>query len=372
MRKTFKYKLRPTPVQERALDEVLWRCRDLYNAALEQRITAWRRCGVSLSRFDQASELKEIRAALLEYAAVPSHVLQDVLIRLDRAYQAFFRRVARGEKAGFPRFKARDRFHSFTFMEYGHSVRVDNGALVLSRIGRLAVRWSRPLEGVPKTVTVTREADGWYVSFACAEVPTEPLPATGDATGVDLGLESFATLADGSQIENPRIFRVAEMNLRRAQRRVTRRCKGGRRRKRAVVLLARAHQRVRRARAHFHHKEALKLVRAYDAIYHEDLQTANMLKNPRLAKSIADAGWSAFLGILSFKAEEAGKTVVGVPPAFTSQACSCCGALVQKALSARWHECPDCGTSLHRDHNAALNILHMGQSGAGRALQAPT
>jgi putative transposase len=373
-RKTFKYRLQPTPAQERELERVVMLCRQLYNVALEQRITAWQRCHISVSRFEQEAELKAIRAEFPDYAAIHSHVLQDVLTRLDKTYQAFFRRVQRGEKAGFPRFKGRDRFHSFTYKEFGNGARLDNGFLVLSKIGRIAVRWSRPLQGTPKTVTVCREADGWYGTISCAGVPGRPLPLTGEQTGIDLGLESFATLADGSQIANPRIFRVAERHLRRAQRRVARRVQGSRRRKKAVHLLARAHQRVRRTRTDFHHKTALALVRQYDTISHEDLQTANLLKNHHLAKSIADAGWSAFLSILSCKAVEAGKTVVAVPAAFTSQACSGCGVLVQKGLSVRWHSCPECGTSLHRDHNAALNILRHGRqsSGAGRAPQALT
>jgi putative transposase len=374
--KTYKYKLQPTSAQERELERVVMLCRQLYNVALEQRITAWQRCHVSLTRYQQEVELKAIRAALPEYAAVHGHVLQDVLARLDKTYQVFFRRVQRGEKVGFPRFKGCERFHSFTYKEFGNGARLENGFLVLSKMGRIAVRWSRPIEGTPKTVTVCREADGWYVTFSCAEVLINPLPLTGQQTGIDLGLESFATLADGSQVANPRIFRVAERHLRRAQRRVTRRKKGSHRRRKAAHQLARVHQRVRRTRTDFHHKAALALVRAYDTIYHEDLQTANMLRNHHLAKSISDAGWRAFLGILSFKAAEAGKTVVAVPPAFTSQACSGagCGVLVQKGLCVRWHSCPDCGTSLHRDHNAACNILVWGteHSGAGQAPQART
>ena len=154
VRKTFKEKLRPTPEQERALDAVLWRCRDLYNTALEQRITAYQRRRVSVSRFDQEAELKDIREAFPEYAAIHSHVLQDVLARLDKTYQAFFRRVQQGEKAGFPRFKGRNRFHSFTFKEYGNGARLDNGSLVLFKIGRISVHWSRPIQGKPKTVTI--------------------------------------------------------------------------------------------------------------------------------------------------------------------------------------------------------------------------
>ena len=179
IRKTFKEKLRPTPAQERALEAVLWRCRELYNAALEQRITAWQRRRVSISRFEQEAELKAIRAEFPEYAAIHSHILQDVLARLDKTYQAFFRRVQRGEKAGFPRFKGRTRFHSFTFKEYGNGARLDNGFLVLSKIGRISVHWSRPIEGTPKTITISKEADGWYVAISCADVhlfiPSHPL-----------------------------------------------------------------------------------------------------------------------------------------------------------------------------------------------------
>jgi putative transposase len=155
---------------------------------------------------------------------------------------------------------------------------------------------------------------------------------------------------------------------------VARRKKGSHRRKQAVKLLAKAHQKVKRQRQDFQHKTALALVQHYDTIYYEELQTANMLKNHHLAKSIADAGWSVFLSILAFKAAYAGKRAVAVPPAYTSQVCSGCGVLVQKALSVRWHSCPECGAELHRDHNAALNILALGkkQSGARQAPQAPT
>jgi putative transposase len=149
LRKTFKEKLRPTPAQEQALEEVLWRCRDLYNTALEQRIVAYLRRHITVSRFEQEAELKAIRSEFPEYAALHSHVLQDVLARLDKTYQAFFRRIQRGAKAGFPRFKGRNRFHSFTFKEYGNGAWLDNGVLVLSKIRRISVHWSRPIEGMP-------------------------------------------------------------------------------------------------------------------------------------------------------------------------------------------------------------------------------
>jgi putative transposase len=364
--KTYKEKLRPTPAQERALEEVLWRCRDLYNAALEQRITAWQRRRASISRFEQEAELRDIRAEVPEYAAIHTHVLQDVLARLDKTYQAFFRRVQRGEKAGFPRFKGRNRFHSFTVKEYGNGARLDQGVLILSKIGRISVYRSRPIEGTPKTVTISREADGWYVAISCADAPAHPLPSTEQETAIDLGLESFATLAGGARIFTPAYYRKSEAYLRRCQRRVAPRQKGSQRRRKAVVHLAKAQQHIARQRRDFHHKEARKLVQTYDVIYHEDLRVANLVQNHSLAKSISDAGWSAFLTILAFKAANAGKRVQAVNPAFTSQRCSGpgCGMIVHKGLSVRWHACPACGTSLHRDHNAALNILRLGQTSA--------
>jgi putative transposase len=367
VRKAFKEKLRPTPAQERALDEVLRRCRALYNTALEQRITAWQRCHVSIVRYEQEAELKDIRAEMPEYAAIHSHILQDVLARLEKTYQAFFRRLVRGEKAGFPRFKSRNRYHSFTFKEYGNGAQLDNGFLVLSKIGRISVHWSRPIEGTPKTITVTKEADGWYVAISCEDVPVRPLDPTGQEMGIDLGLESFATLADGTRISTPGCYRVAERYLAKCQRRVSKRTKGSNRRRKAAHLLARAHQKVKRQRQDFHHKSALALVRANDVIYHEDLQVRNMVRNHHRAKSISDAGWSAFLAILSFKAANAGRAVVAVNPAFTSQMRSGCGGIVSKGLSARWHSCPECGTSLHRDHNAAKNIQWRGQRLRGLA-----
>jgi putative transposase len=362
LRKTYKYKLKATPEQKRELERVLWLCRRLYNAALEQRQTAYERCGLSLSRYSQEAELKDIRADMPEYVAIHSHVLQDVRARLDKAFQAFFRRIREGQTPGDPRFHGAARYNSFTYKEFGNGATLDNGFLVLSKIGRIAMRWSRPLEGTPKTVTISREADGYYVSFSCAEVPVHPLPPTGQETGIDLGLESFAALADGTMIHNPRCYRKAERRLKTAQRCVSRRKKGTHRRKKAVKLLARAHQKVQRQRRDFHHKTALALFRTNDTIYHEDLQTANMLKNHHLAKSISDAGWSAFVSILSFKAACAGRRVVAVPPAYTSQMCSGCGVIVAKGLSVRWHSCPDCGTSLHRDHNAAKNMERAGQA----------
>jgi putative transposase len=362
VRKAYKYKLKPTPEQERALAEVLWRCRTLYNTALEQRITAWERCHVSVTRYQQEAELKSIRMDFPDYAAIHSHVLQDVLARLDKTYQAFFRRVANGEKPGSPRFQGKDRYHSFTYKEHGNGARLDNGFLVLSKIGRLAVRWSRQIEGAIKTVTISREADGWYVVFSCADVSMQPLPLTGRETGIDVGLKVFLVTSDGDSVENHRHYRKAEKALAKAQRRVSRRKKGSKRRNKARKLLAKKHQKVQRQRQDFHHKTALALVHQYDVIYIEDLRVRNMVRNRHLAKSISDAGWSQFRTTLEYKAACAGKQVIGVEPAYTSQDCSGCGQRIQKTLSVRTHVCTNCGLVLDRDVNAARNILRVGQA----------
>ncbi len=322
VRKTFKYKFKPTPEQERMLDRTLMLCRHVYNAAIGERREAWQKCGVSVGYYQQKAELPGIKAELPEYGEVHSQVLQDVVQRVDRAFQAFFRRVKEGETPGYPRFHGRDRYNSLTYPQFGNGATLDNGFLVLSKIGRIGVRWSRPLEGAPKTVTISREADGWYVGFSCADVPVQPLPTTGQETGIDLGIEAFATLSDGTRIFNPGWYRKAERALKTAQRRVSRRKKGSNRRRKAVTLLAKAHRRVRRQRHDFHHKTALALVRENDTIYHEDLQPANMVKNHHLAKSISDAGWGAFLTILTYKAACAGRRVIAVNPAYTSQWCS--------------------------------------------------
>jgi putative transposase len=160
VRKTFKYKLKPTPKQERALAFVLRRCRELYNAALQERRDAWQKCGVSVTVAGQSAQLPGVKAVRPDYRAIHSQVLQDVLMRLDRAFQAFFRRVKNGETPGYPRFQSANRYNSFTYKQFGNGATLENSCLVLSKIGRIAVRWSRSLEGTPKTVTISREADG--------------------------------------------------------------------------------------------------------------------------------------------------------------------------------------------------------------------
>jgi putative transposase len=348
VRKTFKYKLLSTNEQEQKMAFVLRRCRELYNAALQERRDAWHKCHKSITCALQNAELPAIKAVRPEYDDVHSQVLQDVLTRLDRAFKAFFRRVEQGVKPGYPRFQRGSRYHSFTYKQFGNGATLDDGYLILSRIGRIRVRWSRSIVGTIKTVTITHEADGWYACFACEGIPVQPLPPTEQETGIDLGLKVFLVTAAGEIVENPRHYRRAEHELKKAQRRVSRRKKGSNRRKKAVALLAKKHQKVRRQRRDFHQKTALALVHQYDVIYLEDLRVANLVRNSHLAKSISDADWAQFRTILAGKAAYAGRRVVAVPPAYTSQDCSGCGERVEKSLSVRTHVCPSCGLILDR------------------------
>jgi putative transposase len=360
-----------------------------YNAALQERQNAWQKCRVSITCAHQSTELPSIKQERPEYHDLHSQVLQDVLTRLDRAFQAFFRRVQNGEQPGYPRFQGANRYQSFTYKQFGNGASLDNGDLVLVKIGRIPVRWSRPIVGTIKTVTITHEADGWYCCFSCADVPTEPLPPTGHQTGIDVGLKVFLITAAGEVVENPRHYRRAERELKKAQRRVSRRKKGSKRRKKAAQIPAKKHQKVRRQRTDFHHKTALLLVRGYDVIYLEDLQVANLSRRPMpkpdgnggyehngasrkagLNTSINNTGWAQFRTILSGKAAYAGRRVVAVPPAYTSQDCSGCGERVEKSLSVRTHVCPSCGLVLDRDENAAINIQWAGQALQGLVAEA--
>ena len=353
-----KYRLYPTTAQTEALDAQLGEACRLYNAALQERRDAYQCHGLSLTYFDQANQLKDIRTAgdlgLANFSAS-----QDVLRRVDKTFQAFFRRVKAGQKAGYPRFKSRRRFDSYTFPSYGDGCRLTDAKLYLQGIGHLKVKLHRPVDGAIKTVTVKREAGKWYVCLSVAYA-TQPLPETEAAIGLDVGLFAFATLSDGRAIENPRYSRKAQASLRLAQRRVARRQRGSHGRKKAVVLLQKAHAYVQNQRADFHHKTARALVDAYGVIAVEDLHIKG-LASGMLAKSVNDAGWSAFLSKLAYKAAEAGRTLMHVDPRGTSQTCLC-GTPVPKTLSQRWHQCEACGLSAGRDHVSAQLILGLGLS----------
>jgi putative transposase len=374
---TYLFRIYPTRKQTRTLERWLGLCCEVYNAALDERKSASCMAGVSLSYEDQCAELPECKQLRPDLAEVPSQVLQDVVKRVDLAFAAFFRRLEHGEKPGYPRFKSPFRYHSLTFKQYGNSFTVlaggkqNRGTLVLAKLGHVKMVLHRSITGTPKTAIVKRTPTGkWYVSItvkveAKARDGKRPLPSE-EVVGIDVGLKTFAYLSTGEEIANPRFFRAEEAALARAQRKLAQAPKGSRERDRKRQVVARIHERIANRRRTFIEQEVSGLIMRFGFLAVEALVVRNLVQNPKLAKSIADASWSMFFSHLLDKAEEAGRVVVRVNPAYTSQTCSACGQRQPMPLSVRVYECPRCGLVIHRDHNGSLNILAGALEAVGR------
>ena len=333
-RRTFKYRLYPNRQQREKLQATLDVCRELYNAALQERREAWSSHRKSIHYVEQANQLPDIKAIREDVRAVHSQVLQDALRRIDKTFQTFFLRCKRAQVPGFPRFRSESRYDSFTYPQAGFKL---SGRLSLSKVGDIKIKLHRPVKGQIKTLTIKRENGMWYACFSCIVEP-EPLPANDKATGLDVGLLSFVTRSDGMGIGNPRWFRKAQKRLRRAQRRVARREKFSKRWKKAVRLVAKIHRKVFNQRSDFHHRLSRKIVNNYGVIFVEDLNVKGLSRG-LFAKSVHDAGWAAFFQKLSYKAESAGRRFLPVDPRGTSQRCSC-GAPNPKRVSDRKHVPP--------------------------------
>jgi len=364
LKRTFKYRIFPTKAQVDLLNGQLSESCRLYNAALQERRDAWRLERKSISLYDQTYQLKEIlnegHSEIKGFSAA-----WHVLDRVNKAFAAFFSRVKKKQKAGFPRFKSHTRFDSFEWQVLPTSNPLVTGKLRIPQLGLFKIKLHRPIEGKIKHASVKREGGKWYACLS-VEIEAKPLPESKESVGVDVGLKAFAVLSDGTGIDNPRYYKEAQAKLRRAQRKVARRKKGGNGRRKAVQLLQRAHRYVFNQRVDFHHKESRKLVNRYGLIAVESLNIKG-LASGILAKSITDAGWGSFLDKIAYKAEEAGRQFFRVNPSGTSQICSGCGQKEKKTLAERVHNCAACGLVLDRDHNAAINIL-----GAGKALAGST
>lgn len=385
MRKAYKFRIYPNKQQEEKLFWTLNRCRELYNAALGERRDAYRLAGKSISYYEQKRDLPEIKEIRPEYHDIHSQVLQDVLLRLKRAFDRFFERVKNGEKPGYPRFAGRNRYDSFCYPQSGFSL--EEKHITLSKIGTLRVKSHRNVEGTIKTCTIKHESGQWYAILSCEVKQPEPLPISYEDVGIDLGITHFAALSNGEFIESPRHYRKAERKLKKLQEALSRKKRGSHRRKRAVQAVARAHRKVRNQRRDFAQKATRKLVKRYQVIVLEELQTQNLVKRPQpkqdeetgqylpngaaakggLNKSISDAGWGMFTNMLQVKAGWAGRVLAFVDPTYTSQVCSNCGVVKSKTLDERWHSC-ECGSELDRDTNAAKNILKK-YAGAGSVPQ---
>ena len=273
----YRYRLYPNRTQEAILVSTLETCRRLYNTALAERRDAWKDEQRSVTYREQQDALPGNKDEYQQQ--VHSQVLQDVLRRLRKVFDAFFRRVRKGETPGYPRFKGRERYDSFTYPQSGYSLSPDGRHLALSKIGSIRIKLHRPLEGRVKTCTIKRDVDQWYVVFSC-ELEIEARSHSGTAVGVDVGLEKYATLSDGTVIENPRFLRESEQKIKKHQRRVSRRKKGSNRRKKAMMELARVHRKVRNQRTDFAHKLSRQLADDYSTITFEKL---NILLNRHLS-----------------------------------------------------------------------------------------
>ena len=362
---TYKYRLLPTRRQHGALESILESQRQLYNAALEERIGAYQKAAVTRTYFDQSKALTEWRQSDPEGRAIPANLQRCRLKRLEEAYKGFFRRVKNGEKPGFPRFRGKGWFNSFGFREFlGISLR--GSRLRFKGLpGPLRVHLHRPMPAgaVIKGCTFRREANGWYVSFA-TEVPAGFPRGTHRAVGVDLGITTFAALSDGALIPSLKAARKAERRLQLAQRALARKKRGSKSRLKARTAVARCHAATARQRADYLHQASARLVREYDAIAVEALNVKGLARS-LLAKDVHDASWAKFISMLRYKAERAGARLIEVDPQNTTQDCSGCGRQVPKELGNRHHECPNCGLSIDRDLNAARNILDRAGVGPG-------
>jgi len=338
----------------------------LYNNSLAARKEAWHTHQQTVSYYEQATHLKTAKKTNHFLKAVHSQVLQDVLRRLDKTFSNFFRRLKNGEHAGYPRFKGKYRYDSFTYPQSGFTLDYHKKKLQLSKIGDINIKLHRPIpaEGVIKTCTIKRDVDHWYACFTVELPDLKPESqqrAIQKAIGVDVGLKSLLTFNNGDTIDNPRWLRNSEKQLAKVQRRKDRKQKGSHSRHKQNTKVARVHRKIRNQRKDFHHKLSRKLVDTYDLIVYENLKITNMVKNHYVSKSISDAGWGQLMCFTEYKAEEAGTLVEYVSAYNTTQLCSRCGKLVPKTLAIRIHSCPYCGLDLKRDHNSAITILHRSQ-----------
>ena len=403
MRTAYQYKLRPTQQQVIELDRWLAMLCAQYNYLLADRFNWYEQnrspinacplvCHLPEVRdnpdyFSQKKTLPQLKKTHPWYAEIYSQVLQDVVKRrrvsggsfppksriVKVAFDRFLKGDCNGKRSGRPRFKARSRYRTFTYPQMKDGWRQGN-LINLPMFGLVKIILHRPIpDGFKvKTASITKKADGFYVTLSLEDlrVPEIKPDFNPDSiTGIDVGLKEFLTTSEGETVAIPQHYRKAQKRLGVIQKRVSRRKKGSNRRQKAVKQLGCQYKKVADKRKDFHFKTANYLLSKYDVIAHEDLNVKGLART-RLAKSVLDAGWSSFLSILTNKEasfageaspanvapENAGLLVVSVSAHNTSQDCSSCGKKVPKKLHIRWHDCPHCGCSLDRDHNAAINI----------------
>jgi len=374
MLRSYKFRLYTTATQDAALTDMLGAMCDLYNAGLQQRIEAYQRRGISLRYANQAAELKAVRAADDCLAGYSFSAEQQVLRRLDKAFSAFFGRVKRGGKAGFPRFRAKARFDSADFrVGDGLTIRKSKRLGIVGIPGEIKVRWRRdlPIGAKIGAAVISRSCGKWYVCFQITLADAEPVEREFAPIGIDLGLTSLIALSSGETIATPQHTRLAAKRQRRLQRSLARCKRGSKRRQKARIRLARHNAKTANQRRDFSHKLSAELVDRYSHIAMERLNIKGLAAG-MLAKSVHNAAWNQLVQHVAYKAANAGGVVVLVDPRGTSQTCPECGAIRRKTLAERMHRCLDCGVVLDRDVAAAQIVLLRAKFGPGTGLQTPS
>ncbi|MEB3226538.1 MAG: transposase [Synechococcus sp.] len=380
MRISYQYRLRLTKQQQTTIDQWIELCRRQYNYRLAERFNWWEqnRCDINAcplichlpglkerpNFYSQKRDLVNTKKLFPEYKEVPSHTLQDVIARVEKTYDRWIEGNSNGKRSGKPRFKGVGRYRSITFPDPIKPEHLSGSIIQLPKIGKLKMILHRPIpDGFKiKTACINRKIDGYYITLSLQDssVPelTPDTPKLENTIGIDMGLKSFLVTDTGEEVRIPQHYQKAEKRLKKLQRSLSRKKKGSDRRKKAARRVAKAHLKVANQRKDFHYKTVKKLLSQGKNVAHEKLNIRGIART-RLAKSTHDAGWGQFLQILSIKAERAGLLAIAVNPNGTSQNCSGCGIKVPKTLSDRVHSCPECGLTIDRDHNAAINIKHL-------------
>jgi putative transposase len=351
--KTYEYKLKPNKTQVKCIEQVLYDTKCLYNNALQELIEHYHKTGKYLNRFSQDKNYNK-----QTYPNLPAPIVDSTLARVHKSFSNFFRGLKQGRKVGFPRFQSYKRWSSFSFTSYEQG-KIKEGRFYLTKTNSIKIILHREFLGTPKFTRLVKRVDGYYVQVVC-EVETMKAKKIKKQVGLDLGLKYFVADSDGNKVKAPQFFRKAQYKLARVQRQLSKKAKGSKNRNKARIIVAKNCLKISRQRKDWLHKLSHKYANENDVVVIENLNVSGLVKNHHLALSISDASWQTFVNMLDYKLQTLSRILLKVNPAYTSQICSNCGAIVKKSLSQRTHYCPECLFAEDRDVNAAVNIKNLG------------